>query len=713
MQKQKFFIFGMAALLGASLFLIGCPTDAADGTNGTNGAQGPISGHYAGEVSVQALTDAVAKGWVIQLDDATITGGGTLDLRGADVTVYGKLETKADSAAVYILAGSSVKLAEGASIEPGEVGDYFFGVADHAAAKGGSQSSNVSVVSASLPTDAAGATAVGGVTAVENLTLDESVTTDPAWYALSLKVFVYGTLTVKGKANAPGTATVTALKNVVIEAPATATDTISTLSEANKAKVDVSAATIGYSGTATVKVALPTALSSPAFSVTGEGGVLEVSGSTTVNARVGPGNGLVKFTEAVTTVAITGAGNVAFSETLTALQGTITAKTAAFADAVTTAAALTIDADLTTFDGAVEIATGAATFNGKVVFKDDLTLTAVGAAFKGPAFFADGTVISLSAATSVITLKPGAGLAHGDATKIPAVYSAILGNIDDEDNVTLTPGVNTTLTFGAAAAKSITQAGTAGHSIKIGGKAALIASATYTVASESGKVGTLELDTDAELHIDDGVLLAAGAPAGYDNDPDTSAKLVLTGASGTDGAVLKGAGTVAAGGTEIVGGTNGWQAVGASTTVAITADAITGTGTDAELVAGTSAGAITIGGNTVAGPVTLTVTGLAVNVLTSGSIAIPYPASGAANVFKLANNAAFLKGLKITGSTGTTIGITNATVVGTATVGTSGSAAAENNISGTDADTAATITGAADTNDVTIDNTTSVTAAAS
>jgi hypothetical protein len=135
MLKKKFFLIGMAVLLSASLFLIGCPTDAADGAAGAAGA---TSGRYAGDVSVQALTDAVAKGWVIQLDNATITGGGTLDLRGADVTVYGALSTSAGGDALYILAGPSVKLAEGASIEPGEAGDYFFGVAAHVDAAGGS-----------------------------------------------------------------------------------------------------------------------------------------------------------------------------------------------------------------------------------------------------------------------------------------------------------------------------------------------------------------------------------------------------------------------------------------------------------------------------------------------------------------------------------------------------------------------------------------------
>jgi hypothetical protein len=133
MQKKKFLLV-MTTLVGVSLVLTGCPTDAETGAAGT---PGPTSGHYAGNVSVQALTDAVAKGWVIQLDDATITGGGTLDLRGADVTVYGVLGTKIDTKAVYILAGSSLKLAEGATIEPGEAGDYFFVVAAHVAAAGG------------------------------------------------------------------------------------------------------------------------------------------------------------------------------------------------------------------------------------------------------------------------------------------------------------------------------------------------------------------------------------------------------------------------------------------------------------------------------------------------------------------------------------------------------------------------------------------------
>jgi hypothetical protein len=211
------------------------------------------------------------------------------------------------------------------------------------------------------------------------------------------------------------------------------------------------------------------------------------------------------------------------------------------------------------------------TFNGNAVFKGDLTLTGA-TEFGKDAFFADGKKITLKAAGSTITLKTGSELAQASGPSLmPTVYSAIIANFDDND-VTLTPGANTVLTFGASGTKSITQSGTAAHSIKIGGEATLVPGATYTVASETGKVGTLTMDGSAKLFVGAGLLTPRpeGFGTGADNDDATSSKLVLTGAATTAGASLTGAGSVVAGKTTIVGGTNGWQAVAASGTPTVT-----------------------------------------------------------------------------------------------------------------------------------------------
>jgi hypothetical protein len=141
------------------------------------------------------------------------------------------------------------------------------------------------------------------------------------------------------------------------------------------------------------------------------------------------------------------------------------------------------------------------------------------------------------------------------------------------DTVTLTPAVNTTLTFGSTT-KGLTQGAVGNniHGIAIGGNAVLVAGATYTVASEAGKVGTLTASNT--LTIGGGDLVP---PAGFANTATDSASLVLTGATSTNGAKLDGLGKIVAGKTEIVGGevgTASWQAFGAGN-VTITADKIT------------------------------------------------------------------------------------------------------------------------------------------
>jgi hypothetical protein len=82
------------------------------------------------------------------------------------------------------------------------------------------------------------------------------------------------------------------------------------------------------------------------------------------------------------------------------------------------------------------------------------------------------------------------------------------------------------------------------------------------------------VEAGGELNLATGAVLTLTAGKG----------LTLTGATDDDGAKLTGAGSVVAGGTTITGGASGeWQAVGDNTTIEITADNITGTGTGATL----------------------------------------------------------------------------------------------------------------------------------
>jgi hypothetical protein len=380
-----------------------------------------------------------------------------------------------------------------------------------------------------------------------------------------------------------------------------------------------------------------------------------------------------------------------------------TALTATAADATITAAAITFSGNVA---ASISGSGDKIIFDGPVAFGGDLTLTAVPATFKGDVSFAETKKIVLTTDASVITLVKGIVLGTPVTGGAPAVYGSVIDTYEAASaGVTLTPADDTKLTF--TAARTITQdssSGSAAHGITIGGVAGLPAGATYTVASGENKVGTLTLDTGAELSLASGALL----PDGNELSDPAQSKLVLTGAAGENGALLKGAGKVVAGATTISGGTGSWQAVDAGGNVEITANAITGTSTDAAFVAAANAGAITVGDHTVAST-TFTVTSLAVNIVAGGTIAIPYPVSGTGNVFKLANSGASLKGLKITGTAGTTItGITNATVVGKSTVGTSGSAVAGNFIAGADGSTAATITGAEDSDDASVTNATAI-----
>jgi hypothetical protein len=159
------------------------------------------------------------------------------------------------------------------------------------------------------------------------------------------------------------------------------------------------------------------------------------------------------------------------------------------------------------------------------------------------------------------------------------------------ETVTLTPAAATKLTFNPSG-KGLTQESgddtPADHGIEIGGNALLVASATYTVASESGVLGTLEV-TD-ELTIGHGELLD-----GFNNTSD-SASLVLTATNDANGAQLIGAGSVVAGKTTIGAGDGsaGWTAGGAAGTIAIEADKIDGSVAGATLTAGQAGNVITV-----------------------------------------------------------------------------------------------------------------------
>jgi hypothetical protein len=150
------------------------------------------------------------------------------------------------------------------------------------------------------------------------------------------------------------------------------------------------------------------------------------------------------------------------------------------------------------------------------------------------------------------------------------------------------------LTFAAGRRVSQGAVGSNVHGITVGGELGLPSGATYVVESEDGKVGTLTIDESAVLTLGAGVL--AGSDASNTTTAETRSSLVLTGATGTDGAVLAGQGTLVAGATTITGGAESgtWQAVdttGAST-VTIEADRIEASAATVSLTGTTDNGAV-------------------------------------------------------------------------------------------------------------------------
>jgi hypothetical protein len=256
-------------------------------------------------------------------------------------------------------------------------------------------------------------------------------------------------------------------------------------------------------------------------------------------------------------------------------------------------------AGVATFTGAAAFTGGEARFDDKVVFGGGVTLATAPATFKKTAFFAAGTGLVMGDATSTVTLdKTNGALAVGEPTSAPDDYSQVLApSAGSSAPVVLTPMDDTKLTFGGSlSGKTVAQATDASgsgapHGIKITGKATLISGTTYTVASESGKIGTLELGDSADLALG-GELTVGTRPPGYAYDEP---EVVLTGAESNAGAILKGVGSLSAGDTKIVGGTAGWQAddTGANT-VTITKDRITGSASSVSLTAGGAGASITV-----------------------------------------------------------------------------------------------------------------------
>jgi hypothetical protein len=644
MFNKKFFVV-MAVLLSVSLFLIGCPTEAEDGAAGAPGNAGDpgtpgTDAAYAvpasiGAVGLQGLIDAYGSTRGLSVGITEIVGGGMVTFGAAKVEVLTSLKTDADASggpvALYLVGAANVTLKQGAKIVLGNANDMALVDADsELAIEGGKVASHAPLGDDGKPDFS---TVDGNVTAVEDYTLTATAADIPS----GLTVYVYGALTIDEDSVNPA-GTVVAIGTVTVSGDSTGSSNVFT-------KVNVDAATISASGD-DAKVKFGTTLAGTKFDLAVG---LDVGGVTDVTADV-TGAGVLTLSGAVTAAAITGDGKVTFSNsapiafgagssvkaaaitfvkgfTSPGAEGTVTldgavtvtnAETVGFghADGTVTLKAGTVvsntlapaTAELTA-GGDDVVLTGASTstvvkvltsggldvsgagieFDGPVAFGGNLTLTAVPATFNGNVSFVEGKKITLTTAASIITLGQNIVLGLPTAANVPAVFGSVIDSYGAEEaGVTLTPADGTVLTF--TAPRTITQSGSGGHGIKIAGKAGLPAGATYKVASESDKVGSLTLDTGAELLLASGVLL----PGPNELDTAAESKLVLTGATDSNGALLKGDGTLKAGAAAIVGGDNGWQAVGTGA-VTIAADKIEAAAVLTSGATGTVDPSITVG----------------------------------------------------------------------------------------------------------------------
>jgi hypothetical protein len=268
------------------------------------------------------------------------------------------------------------------------------------------------------------------------------------------------------------------------------------------------------------------------------------------------------------------------------------------------------------FTGLVTVNTAAVTFDGTVYFGAGLTLTAIGATFNEPAYFADTAVLSLSATQSVVTLKANTGaLVAGAPGAHPWVYDAVLQA--RTANAVLKPdSAEVTLTFATGtrgitqSAKGLTVSGTGAH---------ITSGATYTVSAG---------DADSKLTVaaESVLTLGSGALEGQDTSFDTAkASIVLTGdnsypgtlvlATKTDTSALEGGGKLA-----LAGGTG--TTLGESGVIKV---AYSGTATQLTAV-GSAGGAFTFGSGSSAA--TTGITGISTSGATFKSIEAPTKDSG-------------------------------------------------------------------------------------
>jgi hypothetical protein len=306
--NKKFLFVGMAAILGASLVFLGCesPTDGAAGAPGQVGTLGDTV--ISQGISVEALQRMIdhynGSGAELVLDDVMLTNTGVIDFKSVKVVIFGKFTTFGGGVTAIKALSANVEFASGAEIVT-QTGDVIISGSEVFKTDGPTPTvTGGGLIAAPAPGDNLPTTAgeVGGITAMETLTLDAS-TTIPA----GLTVYVYGTLTVDGDAEAPvGGASVVAVGNVTLK-PTTAPNT-SVLADDDT--VDVSGAIITLESD-DANYTLPATFHGREIRLPNAPSKLTLTGVTDIDVYL-PDRGTLILPAAVTAADIGGNGTVVF-----------------------------------------------------------------------------------------------------------------------------------------------------------------------------------------------------------------------------------------------------------------------------------------------------------------------------------------------------------------------------------------------------------------
>jgi hypothetical protein len=554
MTNKKFYLVGMAVLLSVSLFVIGCPTEAADGGMGPQGGVGSTGTTYlSGNQTTAGINHAIASGaplvfaGVAQSDvgEVTIPAGRRVELVGVDAY-------KTFAGGTLIVAAASSVTGSGTLVANGAGG----------------------VV---IAPDSVSTTAVSSG-AVVNLQDGSGTITTAATFA------VQGPITISGEATSGSNILNTALTsqtlyvigNVTASAAINGASTIHVLGNVTVNTVDQTAAVVwDIKGNLDAKK-LPT---------TGAG-TLTVGGNADFAAAVSGITGAVSIT-----------GNATFEDALTTGAGAVTVggilvgsgKTTTLGGALTVGGTAAFGGPLTNTAAVVATFNGATTVTGIVTTgSTGLTIAGTGAVTLAevPVTATGGLTVK---STGGVTLTPATAIAANIvATKAVIKGTAGAGTLIKSDGVALTVGTGNSVAVTGEGA-SIVAGGVTG-SVTIAG--ATLNPGTYTATNAA--TATLTLAASTEIAVANAVTIGTAGQIVFTDDSSKISLLAggsLVASSAAGGLIKTGGdatGVTLTVGTTAVPGTATYATVGASSPFVVTTAVSAGTGSPAVVVGAVS-----------------------------------------------------------------------------------------------------------------------------